>query len=439
MSANQRLRLDALTIFKAGIAAVEPGALVAGALDDGALTNDRFHVVSVGKAAMAMAQAAVALLDPDRLIGEPLVVTNGGNSRPQEGFRVMTCGHPLPDTRSVLAAAEVTHRASTLEQNQGLLVLLSGGSSSLLAAPVTGVSLADKAEITRLLLASGADIHEINSVRRHLSKIKGGGLARIVFPAPLVTLILSDVIDDDASVIGSGPTVPDPSTYQQAIEILKRHCAWDPAPGSIRQHLGSGVNGEIAETAKPGDPIFETTAVRLLGGNDACLQGAREAAAGLGYQTRIVDGNLHGEARQQAIAISGVAAKSACHPGPMALIWGGETTVTVRGSGLGGRNQELALAFALAMEAEAMEREWVLLSGGTDGRDGPTDAAGGLVDVTTITRLRQAGINPRKALDQNDSHRALATSEDLVITGPTGTNVADVQVLLLELSRPARG
>jgi hydroxypyruvate reductase len=294
--------------------------------------------------------------------------------------------------------------------------------------------LADKVAATNLLLASGADIGEMNTVRKHLSRLKGGGLARLAARADLHALILSDVLGDDLSTIASGPTVPDPTTFADAKEAMERHGVWQKVPSTVREHIERGVSGQLEETPKPGDPVFERAGSTLIGSNAVSLQAMRKAAADAGFRVVIHDECLRGEAREAAEGFvrAGLAAASA--PGgsrPVAVLAGGETTVTLRGKGRGGRNQEMALAFALAAERLKLSGDWVFLSGGTDGRDGPTDAAGGVVDPRTLTRIRDAGADPAALLEDNDSYRALTAAGDLLRTGATGTNVADLQVLLI--------
>jgi len=306
--------------------------------------------------------------------------------------------------------------------------------------------LQEKIATTDLLLASGAAINQINCVRKHLSQLKGGGLARMAAPAHLYALILSDVlgeasapayaprlrpVGDDLSSIASGPTVADDTTYADATEVFKAKGVWEQVPANVRQHLEQGKQGHIAETPKPGDDIFKNTAHILVGSNTISVNAMLEAAQKLGYETELYSDHLCGEAREEAEKLA-IHTKALTVNKPIALLAGGETTVTLKGKGRGGRNQEMALAFALAAEQQGLTGNWVFLSGGTDGLDGPTDAAGGIVDPNTIKRMTQAGINPIELLDNNDSYTALKTSDDLVITGATGTNVADLQILLIQ-------
>ncbi len=446
------LRRLALDIFQAGIQAADPGLATRRALwlQGGRLEIllepllnptkvragpwKKVHALAFGKAAGAMAAAVEELL-PEGLFPEPgLAITTYENQRELRRFRVLGAGHPLPDENSVAAAHAIAAAAGQAQHDELVLVMISGGGSSLLTAPAEGIALDDKIAATQLLLKAGAGIGELNTVRKHLSTLKGGGLARAAAPAYLHALILSDVIGDDLSTIASGPTVPDPTTFAEAMETLKRRGVWDRVPASVRARLDRGLHGRIPETPKPGDPIFEKTGCTLAGSNRLSLEAARVRAGASDRLVRILSESLCGEARIEAQRFAGAAREEIRKAGgqPLALIAGGETTVVVKGKGSGGRNQELALAFALAAEAAGLPRRWVLLSGGTDGRDGPTDAAGGLVDPWTLPRLRVQGLDPVRILDDNDSYRALSTSEDLVKTGPTGTNVADLQIFLCE-------
>jgi hydroxypyruvate reductase len=301
------------------------------------------------------------------------------------------------------------------------------------------VTLAEKVAVTDLLLRSGADIHELNTVRKHLSRLKGGGLAAAARPAAVEALILSDVIGDDPSTIASGLTAPDPTTFGDARAVLVRRGVWDRAPAAVRARIERGCRGEEPETPKPGDPIFARVANRIIGSNGLSLDAAAGKARDLGYGTAVASRALAGEAREAAASLLGrILDGPRAGETPRAVLAGGETTVTIRGGGRGGRNQEMALAFALAAERSGPRGSWVFLSAGTDGRDGPTDAAGAVVDGSTLARGRRAGLDPRRALDDNDSYAFLDAAGALLRTGATGTNVADLQVFLeARLTSPA--
>ncbi len=383
-----------------------------------------------------MAAAAAGAI-PERLLVRPgIAVTSRGNARAVPGFRVLEAGHPLPDEGGATAARIVIEALSDAREDELALILVSGGGSALLPAPPPGIALSDKIAATRLLLGAGADIRELNTVRKHLSLLKGGGLARAARPAWVRALLLSDVIGDDPTVIASGPVTPDPTTFHDALEVLRARGLLEAVPRSVRAHIEAGARGEVEETPKPGDPLFERVEHAIVGSNELSVAAAEAAARRLGYRTVRRPRPLLGEARaaaglliEEAQVIYGAQSLGADSSGT-ALIAGGETTVTVRGNGTGGRNQEMALALALAAESAPPGDDWVFLSAGTDGIDGPTSAAGGIIDGNTTARIRARGLDPRALLEANDSHNALGAAGDLITTGPTGTNVADVQVLL---------
>lgn len=424
---TEALRRRAAEVFRAGVAAADPvtsTSLALEELDLPTVVEGRVAVLAVGKAAFGMTKAAVEWLG-DRIHAPDVLLVTHDEAVASGEFQALRSGHPLPDDRGIAAAREMERRAAALGVNDLALVLISGGASALLPAPSEGIALADKLEVTRQLLRGAATIHELNAVRKHLSTTKGGGLLRQLRPARVVTLALSDVIDDDPSVIGSGPTAPDPSTFADARAVLERCNVLETCPESVRERFEAGVRGELEETPKPGDPIFGEAVYRIVGGNRTSV-GAMAAACG--KRVEVEPEPLEGEAREVGVIL---AARFAAAP-PGAWVAGGETTVTVRGGGTGGRNQELALAFALeAAESSLADRhDWVFLAAGTDGRDGPTDAAGGVVDASTIGRIRSAGVDPVAALEDNDSYNALDAGGALLRTGATGTNVADAAVFL---------
>ena len=383
-----------------------------------------------------MAQAAQEIIPAGMLAGRGIAVTNYENVTSVDNVDVIGASHPLPDEAGLKAAQMIADRVQDARQNELVLVLVSGGGSALIPYPADQITLQEKIAATDLLLACGATINQINCVRKHLSRLKGGGLARMAAPADLHALILSDVLGDDLSSIASGPTVADDTTYADAIEILEAKSIWDQVPVSVRQHLEQGKQGRIAETPKPGDDIFKNTRHTLIGSNTISVNAMLEAARKLGYETELYSEHLSGEAGMWRATLVAQCIerrlKSPPQDKPVALLAGGETTVTLKGNGRGGRNQEMALAFALAAEQQGLTGNWAFLSGGTDGRDGPTDAAGGIVDNNSIKRMTQAGINPIERLENNDSYTALKASDDLVNTGATGTNVADLQILLIQ-------
>ncbi len=372
----------------------------------------RYLIIAVGKAAIPMAVCLLARISGVAV--EALVVTNYENARDLPGAKVLASGHPVPDENGVAAAQQVERMLNAASAADRVIALISGGGSALLPAPVAGLTLRDKADLNRILLANGYEITEINLIRQQLSRLKGGGFLRAT-AAQVTAYILSDVIGDDLRVIASGPTVAPIGSRADARALLKSKGVWDSIPAAARAALDHDA---------PPAPLPEAHNV-LIGSNRKSLDAVVEAA---GPDARIANDHLTGDVADAAQAIV-TAARNAPANRSVSLIFGGETTVTLRGSGRGGRNQELALRVALSMFG--LDREWVFLSGGTDGRDGPTDAAGGIVDGGTVARMRKSGAEPESLLANNDSHAALKLSGDLLVTGATGTNVADVQILLL--------
>ncbi len=389
----------------------------------------RIAVVAIGKAAVPMARAAEERLGSS--LSEGLAVTT--EAATLERVRVRAAGHPVPDERGLAAAAEVEALAGGLGREDLLLVLLSGGASALLPAPVAGLTLADKALTTSLLLRSGATIHELNAVRKHLSRLKGGGLARAASPARVVALALSDVVGDDLSTIGSGPTAPDPTSHAQALAVLERRSVRGDVPAAVREHLERGARGERPETPKPGDPLFRRVVTRVIGGGRLSVQAAARDARRRGYRPVVLTTRLEGEAREAARVLVAILreALDAAPPGarPVCLLAGGVTTVTVLGHGQGGRNQEMAVAAAVALEG--FPAPAVVACFATDGIDGASDAAGGIVDDTTTARGERLGLAPPAAfLAASDTRNYLGPLGELIVTGPTGTNVADIVALV---------
>ncbi|SLN76629.1 glycerate kinase type-2 family protein [Roseisalinus antarcticus] len=394
-----RKRAGLKRLFEIGVAAADPFGAVSSALPEAAPTL----VLAVGKAARRMAEAALARYGPV----ETLVATVAGADAPLPGAVVMIGDHPVPGAGSAAAGAEIWARAGALGAGDRLLVLMSGGASALVAAPAEGLSLDDKIAVTEALLASGAEIGEMNLVRQQLSRLKGGGLVTRAAPAAVEALILSDVIGDDLSAIGSGLTVPPLGTRAEARAMLERLGAWDGVPAAVRRHLSS---------ADPRVALPEARN-RIVGSNARSVAAMSEAAPEAATLEPVT-----GDVGLAATRVAGAAA-------PGLTLWGGETTVVLRGQGRGGRNQEMALRIALLAEERGWPEGWLCLCGGTDGRDGPTDAAGGLVDAGTLGRIRAAGLDPAGLLAENDSYRALAAAGDLLMTGATGTNVADLGMI----------
>lgn len=437
---NAQLRQHALGIFHAGIAAANPYLAVKRHFESSPIsfsTYHKVHVIAFGKAACAMANAAQQRI-PAALLGESLVVTNYENVTTVPHVDVIGASHPLPDTQGFDAAKKILTLAQNAKQDELVLTLISGGGSALIPYPVAGVTLEEKIITTNLLLSCGATIHEMNCVRKHLSQIKGGGLVKFINPATCYTLILSDVLDDDLSVIASGTTVCDNTTFTDAIRILKSKAIWDLLPESVKLHLTQGEQGVIAETPKMNDPIFHNVTNCLIGSNMVSVNAMQDAAQSLKYQVILYQHPLCGEAREIAAQwvswLKNEIPRYVDNPSVkrIAFLTGGETTVTLRGRGRGGRNQEMALSFAMAAQEQAFDGKWIFLSGGSDGIDGTSPAAGGIVDANTLSRICAMQLNPRDLLDDNNSYCALKAAGDLLLTGATGTNVADLQIVLFE-------
>jgi glycerate-2-kinase len=372
-----------------------------------------------------MAEAAAAALGGHVRTGVVIAPTPRAVIPP---FRLILAEHPEPGPGSLAAGRQALEIARSVPKADRLLVLLSGGASSLMAVPATGITLDEKREATRVLLRAGADIHSLNTVRKHLSAVKGGRLA-VATPGECRTLVISDVVGDDLSFIGSGPTVPDESTFADARAVIDQFGGPDEYPETIVAHLEAGIRGERPETPKSGDPRLERSVAAVIGGRFNAMRGVAAEARSRRYQVVVIEEPVTGEAREAGPKLlRRMIAQAQGLPRPVCVIASGETTVTVKGNGRGGRNQELALAVA---EGLASAGSAVLASAGTDGVDGPTDAAGALVDSTTMTRADAHGLDIQSFLRNNDSYSFFKTLGDLIRTGPTGTNVDDLQILLL--------
>ncbi|MGH7206356.1 MAG: glycerate kinase type-2 family protein [Nitrospiraceae bacterium] len=392
--------------------------------------RDYAYVVAVGAGkASARMGAALELLLGTRL-ATGLVVVKYDHSVPTRMIEVVEAGHPVPDRAGQKGATRLLRLARSLDPNDLLFVLLSGGASGLLPAPAPGLTLADKQKTTQLLLRSGATIQEINTVRKHLSAIKGGRLAAAT-PARVVSLILSDVIDDDLGAIGSGPTAPDQTTYADACTMLRRYRLWADVPARVRARLAQGVRGIEEETPKPGSPLFRRVQNQIIGNNGAAVEAVAQAARQSGFRPLVLSTSLIGEAKEAA-KVFGAIAREIVTSGrpvrrPTCVIAGGELTVTVRGGGQGGRAQEFALAAAL--EIAGLPKVWIAAFS-TDGTDGPTDAAGAVVDGQTVARAQRVGLIPHELLLENNAYPFFKKVGGHIITGPTGTNVNDLYLLI---------
>jgi len=437
-----KLRQDALKIFQAALAAADAKeatrrflSVRSNCLHIGEqslpLTNfERIFVIGFGKAAASMAVAVESILG-DLLTGG-VVIVKYGHLEPLAKVQLHQAGHPVPDESGGKATQEVIRLAKQATEKDLVICLISGGGSALFTLPVDGVSLLDKQNITRKLLACGASINEINTVRKHISKVKGGQLARLIAPATCVTLALSDVVGDSPDVIASGPTAPDSSTFDDVEAVFHKYELAGQLPEAIAQHIAK----RALETPKPGDPAFRNNLFQIIAGNYQALKVAKETALKLTYNTLLLSSSITGEAREIAGAHAAMARQISSTDEPIkrpaCLISGGETTVTVRGNGKGGRNQEFCLA--AAQEIAGLENV-VVFSAGTDGEDGPTDAAGAMVDGTTIDRARRQGLDSEDYLARNDSYNFFDKLGELVKTGSTKTNVIDLRLVIVGVSK----
>jgi glycerate 2-kinase len=432
---EQRERV--LPILSAALKAVDPIAAVKRhvALDGqhlriGERTYDldeyhNIYVIGGGKAGGSMAKAAEEVLG-DRLTAGT-INTKYGYLADTRIVRVNEAGHPIPDAAGMAGAREMIDLASSASEGDLVICLISGGGSALMTLPVKGVGLEDMEALTSSLLRCGATINEINTIRKHLSQIKGGNLSRAAHPADVVSLILSDVVGNPLDVIASGPTVPDSSTFADAYEIVERYDLEKELPSSIVARLRQGRDGAVPDTPKDSDPLFAKTYNLIVGSNEIAAQAAIEGAQEEGFHTMLLSTFVEGEAREVAHVFCAIA-KEILHSGrplprPACIVTGGETTVTIRGQGQGGRNQELALSAAIQLDGldEAM-----IVALATDGTDGPTDAAGAIADGWTLRRARQKKLLARDYLANNDSYHFFEQLDDLLLTGPTNTNVNDL-------------
>jgi len=440
---NPGVRSRVLAILQAALAAVHPGnAVRAQVRRDGDLLTiagraydltqfQRVWVLGAGKAGAPMAQALETILG-DR-IEAGLVVVKVGHSGPTQRIEIVEAGHPVPDAAGLAAGQRVLMLAERADAGDLVIVLLSGGGSALLEA-TAGITLADLQSMTTSLLACGATIGEINCLRKHVSLLKGGQLARAVYPATLLTLVLSDVVGSPLDVIASGPTVPDPTTWTDVMAVVQRLGLAAALPSAVRARIEAGNAGRIADTPKPGDRVFQRMQTAVIGDNRVAAMAACACARTMGYHALLLSTFVEGEAREVAkiVAALGKEALASGHPAPLpiCLVLGGETTVTLTPeTGRGGRNQELALAAALALEGLA---DVTVAALATDGSDGPTDSAGALVDGGTVARGRTLGMHAAAALRRHDAYPFLRATGDLLRCGPTQTNVNDLIVIVVD-------
>ncbi|MFQ6032876.1 MAG: glycerate kinase [Candidatus Zixiibacteriota bacterium] len=443
---EQFLRASARKIFRFSIKAVDPFYAIRKQVK---LVEDnlwvgrslyrlkdirRILVIGAGKASAPIAQAVEKILGSR--IHKGIVVTKKGYVVPLKRIELVEGGHPLPDKNGMEGTRRILKLISNPDQNDLVICLISGGGSSLLVSPSPGISLKDKKELTDQLLRCGADIEEINTIRKHISQVKGGRLAQLAYPSYVMTLILSDVIGSKIDSIASGPTAPDTTTFSDCLKIIQKYKLKDKIPPLIYDHLKKGRQGKIKETPKLGDPIFKKVRNFIIGSNSQALEAAKQKAELIGFNTMILSRPVSGDTTRAAVRHANLA-KSIQKIGdpvfpPACLISGGETTVKIKGKGLGGRNQEFILVGATKI---AGLKNMVMLSAGTDGTDGPTDAAGAICNGKTIKRALQKGLNPKQYLDNNDSYHFFQKLGDLLKTGPTNTNVMDIHLILVGTKR----
>jgi len=395
---------------------------------------NRVIVIGFGKAACPMAKAIEDSLPDSLKAGIIITKYSHCNEYILERIKFFEAGHPIPDENGLKGTNAIIRLLENNAEHTLVVCLISGGGSALLVAPYEGITLSEKQKVTELLLKAGADIYELNTIRKHISNVKGGRLAEIAYPVRVISLILSDVIGDRLDVIASGPTAPDRTTFQDALAVLEKYSLADKIPLSVLDILRRGSQGLIPETPKENSIVFRTVENIIIGSNKKALEAAKTKARELNLHTEIISTEITGEARNIGKWLAKVALETrknfrTSHHKPLCLISGGETTVTVKGNGIGGRNMELALAFAL--EIEGIEGI-TLLSAGTDGTDGPTDAAGAIVNGETIRKAKFLGIEAEEYLKNNDSYHFFERIECLFVTGPTGTNVMDIQIVVIE-------
>ncbi len=438
----EKLRGDARAIFDAGLKAVDPikavknhvnrngNSLRVQGIEYDVAAYENIYVIGMGKAAASMAKAVEDILGDKLTAG--IVNVKYGHTVPLNKIKINEAAHPVPDDAGLKGSQEIIGVLKDTTEKDLVICLISGGGSALLPLPAGDLTLKDKQAVTKSLLECGADIHEINSIRKRISAVKGGRLAALVYPSTLISLILSDVIGDDLDVIASGPTVPDTHTFHDCRNIIQKYKLDQRVPKSVIEYIEKGCSGEIEDTPKSDSSVFERTQNAIVGSNILAVSAAKEKAEELGYNSLILSTFIHGETEEVAKVHTAIAKEiiSSGNPlkKPACIISGGETTVTIEGKGLGGRNQEFVLAAALDIKGL---NDVVILSGGTDGNDGPTDAAGAIADGTTISRASKLGLNAYEHLCDNNSYNFFKPLGDLLITGPTNTNVMDLRVLLI--------
>jgi hydroxypyruvate reductase len=442
LNSIEEMRCNAVKIFHKGLQAVEPGSAIKRYCkregDNLFIGNRKYNlsaiknifVTGAGKATAPMAAAIEDILGEN--ITRGIINVKYGHTASLNRIRLIEAGHPVPDKNGMQGADEILNLAEGAKQDDLVLCLISGGGSALLVLPAEGITLKDKQDTIKILLSCGATIHEINTIRKHISGIKGGKLAKAVYPAGMISLILSDVVGDDLDVIASGPSVPDPSTFEESMKIFKKYKITKNIPKAVVSHIRKGTSGKVHETPKEGDRFFKNTYNLIVAGNMEAINAARHKSKIMGYKTLVLSSMIEGETRDVAKVHTAIAKEILKTgnpiPPPACILSGGETTVNITGSGLGGRNQEFVLAAAIDI---AERKNIVVLSGGTDGGDGPTDAAGAIADTNTFKRAEGMGLNPLNFLLNNDSYHFFKQLDDLLITGPTNTNVMDLRIILV--------
>jgi hydroxypyruvate reductase len=418
-------------IFEHSILSINPYSIIKSRIGLNNLEKFKdIYIIGAGKATASMAKAIEEILN-DR-ITEGIINVKYRHTQPLKKIKINQAGHPIPDEAGKKGALEIINLAKKAKKDDLVICLLSGGASALLPVPVDRVTLKEKQLTTDILLKCGAKINEVNIIRKHISQIKGGRLAQIVAPARLITLILSDVVGDDLSTIASGPTVPDETTFDEALKVIKNYDLIEKIPNSVIEYIKSGIQGKVEETPKKDNPIFKNVENIIIGNNFDALQAGKIKAEELGFNTLILSSQIEGETKQVAKVHTAIAKEIIKTNNPIkkpaCIISGGETTVTIKGDGLGGRNQEFVLSSAI--EIDGLE-DIVILSAGTDGTDGPTDAAGAIADGNTIKRAKELGMNAEEFLERNDSYHFFKKLGNLLITGPTNTNVMDLRIILI--------
>ncbi len=438
------MRQDAVSIFNSALSAVNAFYAVKKYcrrendilyIDQSAFNLEAYqniYIIGAGKASAHMGAAIEEILPLLKITGG-IINVKYGHTVALKTIKLVEAGHPIPDKNGHTGAQQILHLVEKAKKDDLIICLISGGGSALLPLPALSLTLSDKQKTIRTLLSCGASINEINALRKHMSLLKGGRLAEKAWPATLITLIVSDVVGNPLDVIASGPTVGDPSTFRDCMDIIHKYNISDQIPAVVAEHFKNGITGKISDTPCPGDQIFDKTFNLIIASNIEALTAASKMSKSLGYNTLILSSMIEGDTREAALFHTAIAKEIRKTgnpvPSPACILSGGETTVILKGNGKGGRNQEFALTAALDISDE---NRMVLLSGGTDGTDGPTDAAGAVVDSETIRKAINAELNPADFLKNNDAYHFFQKTGDLVMTGPTGTNVMDLRIVLVK-------